>query len=397
MAVVPLAQYQGARGDWCVSVGDWVAEEQVIAQPSGPTDLPLHAPIPGRIVGFRETLLPGGYTSESALIQMEGPFSRTGKPDSIQNWTEREIDALRARLDQAGLFVESGPLDDRVHLPSMESGLDALVLNGLQPEPYLTLSGYLQDKDPSGLIEGIRILQKIYRPLQTIWATDWDLGPPDLSSLEVSSEKVEVVSFPFRYPQAQRGLLLQSLGLKTVSGRPARALVLDASSILAIRDAVVFGRPQVEKTIIVSGNGIQNPGPYRVRVGTPLAHLIKEAGGLKPGVSKVLHGGPFRGSLVEDLASPILKSTQGIVVLTESEVNTGTERPCIRCGQCSTDCPVGLEPVNLYYSLLQNRRDQASDEGLNLCLECGICSFVCPSRIPLAAIFKQSKEAESAS
>ena len=86
LAVVPLVQYQGARAEWVVELGDFVAEDQVLAKGVGPRDLAVHSPIPGQIVEFREIVLPGGSVSEAALVRLEGEFRRTGRPVLRKDW-----------------------------------------------------------------------------------------------------------------------------------------------------------------------------------------------------------------------------------------------------------------------------------------------------------------------
>ena len=166
-------------------------------------------------------------------------------------------------------------------------------------------------------------------------------------------------------------------------------------SVLSVRDAVVEGRPQIERTVVLSGQGARHPGTYRVRIGTPLFQFLKDAGGIKPNSEKIVVGGPFQGRLADNLASPIVKSTQAVLVLAKSEVNTGVSRACIRCGSCVKSCPVGLEPLNLYKLLRQDNVVQARNDGLDFCIGCGICSFVCPSRLPLVETFQRVQEETS--
>ena len=270
--------------------------------------------------------------------------------------------------------------------------IETLVVNALQPEPYLTLSLNLQDQRSEALVEGIRILQKLFRPRQTHYVSDPD--HPDLWVKRFSAELEGVVlhALSFKYPQSQEGLLLQTIGVSVAPGMGSKVLILDVSSVLAIRDAVVEAKPQVEKTIVVSGRGVQHPGVYLVRIGTPLVQLLKDVGGLHPGEHKILIGGPFQGHSVDLLSTPVLKSTQAVLVLEKDEVNQSLERPCIRCGQCVTSCPVGLEPLNLHKALTQGNIALAREEGLGFCIECGICSYVCPSRVPLVSEFQNAKE-----
>jgi electron transport complex protein RnfC len=393
LAVVPLVQYPGARAEWVVEAGDQVAEEQVLARGLRAADLAVHSPIPGRILEFREVTLPGGTVTSAALIRLEGEFGRTGRPTAKKEWLQAPDAELAARIAAAGIYLSSSSLDPRRTLEPLPSALDFLVINGLQPEPYLTLSLHLQHERAEDVAEGVRILQKLLRPARTEFAADPEDAEQWAATFSALLPGVGLHSLEFRYPQAQEGLLLKTLGIPLAPGSGSRILIVDTASVLAVRDAVVEGRPHVEVTVVVTGRGVRQPGAYRVRIGTPLAQLLKDAGGLAPGEHKILVGGPFQGKAVDHLSTPVLKSTQAVLVLDREEVNEAVERPCIRCGQCVESCPVGLEPLNLHKALKQGAADLAWSEGLGFCIECGICSFVCPSRVPLAAEFQAAKEA----
>lgn len=392
LAVVPLVQYPGARAEWVVDAGESVSEDQILARGLRSEDLTLHSPIPGTVLEFREVTLPGGVVSSAALIRLQGEFRRTGRPTAKKEWALVSDGELRELIRAAGIVLESSPLDPRRVFEAVPTPLDALVINSLQPEPYLDLSRHLQEEQAEALAEGVRILQKLFKPVETHLVSDPDHPEPWTRTFSGLLDGVVLHALQFKYPQAQEGLLLQTIGVKVTPGQPEKVLILDTASVLAVRDAVVEGKPQVEKTVVVSGRGVRRPGAYRVRIGTPLFQLLKDAGGLHPGNHKILIGGPFQGQVVDHLSTPVLKSTSAVLVLHKDEVNSSPERPCIRCGVCVQSCPVGLEPLGLHKALSQGQADLAWDEGVGFCIECGICSFVCPSRIPLVTEFQRAKE-----
>ncbi len=386
VAVLPLIQFPGARARWIVGVGDHVAEEQVLALGLGSGDLDVHSPTPGVLQEFREITLPGGTVTSAALIRLDGQFGRTGRPSRPQDWNTLDPATLLEQIRRCGVFLQSSTLDRPVNLDEAPAKVEHLVINGLQSEPYLTLPQVLATERLDAVVEGIHILQRIYSPVKTHFVTDRDDAASFFEGNRAAFSGMSCESLEFRYPQAHAGLLLKTLGAQRAS------LILDVASVVALRDAVVEQRPQTEKTVVLSGGGARRPGVYRVRIGTPLYQFLKDAGGIKPDSEKVLIGGPFLGEEVESFASPIIKSTQAVLVLLRTEVNAGQTRACIRCGACSASCPIGLEPLNLAKLLQQANPELAFSEGLGSCIECGICSYVCPSRIPLLAAFHDARK-----
>ncbi|MBR6961000.1 MAG: 4Fe-4S dicluster domain-containing protein, partial [Clostridiales bacterium] len=57
--------------------------------------------------------------------------------------------------------------------------------------------------------------------------------------------------------------------------------------------------------------------------------------------------------------------------------------PCIHCGLCAQNCPMGLSPHIIYEMLKQGMPKKAEEEGARTCISCGICSYICPAGIRL--------------
>ena len=153
--------------------------------------------------------------------------------------------------------------------------------------------------------------------------------------------------------------------------------------------------PLVEKTVTVDGSAIKEPKNLIVPIGTPVSELIELAGGFSNEVGKVLYGGPMMGIAVPDLSAPVLKNTNAITVLSKNDAKRPEQFPCIHCGRCAENCPIGLNPT-LYARAMSvedsaERRARLCEAKINLCIECGSCSFVCPSRRPLVETNRLAK------
>ena len=93
------------------------------------------------------------------------------------------------------------------------------------------------------------------------------------------------------------------------------------------------------------------------------------------------------GTPQHDLEAPVIKSTNALVCLADSERRReAQESVCIRCGKCVTACPMHLSPVFIAQALRQNEVQKLSRLHPQDCIECGCCSYVCPARIPLVEL-----------
>jgi len=195
-------------------------------------------------------------------------------------------------------------------------------------------------------------------------------------------------------------------------------VVQDVVHVLAAYEAVYEGKPFISVPLAVGGSGVERPGVYRVRVGTPLSALLPARDGVR-----VIIDGPLRGFPVEDPETPVLRSTRGVVALVppvarflawsepgfarESFTKVflalpwlprradfglhGPERPCVKCGFCLDACPRGLAPALLAEYAAHELLDEAEELNILACIECGLCAYVCPSKIPLLTQIRAGK------
>ena len=78
-----------------------------------------------------------------------------------------------------------------------------------------------------------------------------------------------------KYPQgAEKQLIKAVLGREVPSRRAAlrgRVLVQNVGTAAAVYEAVVLGKPLIERVVTVSGEGVQEPQNLLVRIGTPIS------------------------------------------------------------------------------------------------------------------------------
>lgn len=99
------------------------------------------------------------------------------------------------------------------------------------------------------------------------------------------------------------------------------------------------------------------------------------------------------GGAIYSLKIPFTKTNSGILALTEEELGTKDEVPCIRCGRCVEACPMGLMPVMLTKCIREKDWEEAKKAGLMSCIECGCCAYTCPSDRNPVAVIRRGKNA----
>lgn len=97
----------------------------------------------------------------------------------------------------------------------------------------------------------------------------------------------------------------------------AGCVVDNVETIISIYNAVVKGIPSMERVVTVTGDGVVNPGNYKVLFGTNQNELIEAAGGLKEGCEKVISGGPMMGFAMYTTDTPITKTSSSILCMSK--------------------------------------------------------------------------------
>jgi electron transport complex protein RnfC len=286
--------------------------------------------------------------------------------------------------------------------PPKEARIDALIVNGVECEPYLTADHRLMVERSRGIVEGVRILLKVLGVTRAFIAIE--RNKPDAIRImrECAADKslwngsvAEVVPLKVKYPQGSEKQLIKAVVHKEVpsGGLPFQVgvVVQNVGTAFAVHEAVVKGKPLIERVVTVSGNRIARPGNLAVRIGTPFADVIEHAGGVVPGARpvKIIMGGPMMGIAQYSLDVPVIKGTSGILALEEGRPKR--RLPCVKCGACVEVCPMNLMPCRI--AEFADRDDFAACDAQHVrdCMECGACAYTCISSRPLVHLIKYAK------
>jgi electron transport complex protein RnfC len=276
--------------------------------------------------------------------------------------------------------------------------VDALVINGVECEPYLTADHRLMLEQTDLVLRGIMIVAKITQPKRIIIGVENNKKDAIAMLRQVIASNnypITVTPLKVKYPQGdEKQLLKATINREIPSGKlplDVGAVVLNIGTSFAIYEAVALRKPLVERVVTVSGEAMSTKRNLRVLLGSKVADLIAFAGGVAHEPDKYISGGPMMGFAFFDDQIPVIKGTSGILALDNDPAMNAPQTPCISCGRCVAACPMGLQPTKLF-RLIDNRM-YAEAMGMNLmdCKECGCCSYSCPAHLPLVHGMKLGK------
>jgi len=396
--VIPLAQHVGAPAVACVNAGQRVGRGQVVGKPNGFVSVPVHASTSGLVVAVEPRPHPCGAELPAVVLQ----------PDGDDVWAEEYLtqsfhvlttETMLERIREAGVVGMGGaafPTHVKLDPPHGKT-IDTAIVNAVECEPWLTADRRVLLEQRDKVLTGLEVLQKISGARQMwIGLEDNQTDVAALLAPHCKQRGVGIAVMPAKYPQgAERQLIYAITGRRV----PTRGLPMDVGvlvqnigTVAALTDAVTRARPLIERMVTISGPNVVRPRNLRVRIGTPIAHLLKHCG-LREEAAKVLLGGPMMGTAQHTLAVPVLRGTSGVLAFRRQDITAPAGGSCLRCGRCVAACPMHLLPTFIADYARRDALDLAERFAARNCIECGSCSFVCPAGIPLVQSIRYAKGA----
>ncbi|MEA3488895.1 MAG: electron transport complex subunit RsxC [Candidatus Omnitrophota bacterium] len=405
IAVVPLSQHIGEPNKPVVNKGDDVEEGQVLGRSDSFVSSPVHSPVYGKVRDIKKAFHP-------TLGPVMSVFVERDESREPRKYTEKDTGALSAeelieKVRDAGIVGMGGaafPTHVKLRVPEGRK-IKTLIINGAECEPYLTCDHVLMTHKTREILSGIEILIRILGPGQVYMAIEDNKKAAIFAFQKLIKEtrhsvlpRIRIIPFKTKYPQGGEKQLIKAIsGQEVPPGKlplDIGFLVHNVGTVHAIYEAVYYDKPLIERVVTISGDCMHRPGDFVVRIGATIRDIVEQYGiELYKDPKKVIVGGPMMGFAQPHMEAPILKSTSGILFLSDIRAEDLQEGNCIKCARCVDVCPVNLVPTEIAKVVKKGFWEKLDNLHVTDCMECGACAYTCPARIPLVQYIKDAKNA----
>ena len=393
--VFPLAQHIGKPAKALVKKGDAVLVGKLIAEADGPVSAGVACSCSGKVKAVEKRRVQNGQMVESIVVENDGLYTLSEGVGTRQDLQEITVSEIIRRVREAGIVGLGGAgFPTHVKLsPKNPEAIRYVIANG---------SDQLMRTEPQAVAEGLSLMLRIFPNAQGVIAVG-DNKPEAFAAMQAaasSNPRIQVIKVKTVYGQGCEKMLIETVaGIRYPAAMlPADVgcIVQNVATVYAIDRAVAWNEPLFTHVFTLGGDAVEKPGNYIVRDGMSFSELVEAAGGLKEGavVKKAIVGGPVMGIAVSSLDAPVQKTTNSLTLLTadECEAADAAMTSCLRCGRCTTVCPVGLMPQLLADAVVSGNLERYEKKLYGLeCIQCGCCSYICPAKRPLTQTFMRTK------
>ena len=393
--LLPMNMHSGQAAVPIVAEGEHVRVGQLIAREEGRNSSPVHATVSGVV----KAIEPFGPT---VAIRIESDGKMEKDPGVVPPEVHDLDEFLQAVRDSGivGLGGAAFPLWAKLDAVR-RSPIKTVLINGAECEPFITSDNRTMIEHSDLIVKGVALLKKYLLSEEFIIGIERNKPDAIAEMNRVFAEDPSVTVKPLKsvYPQGAKQVLLYNATGKVVGPGQRLAslgvMIINVTSLAKMAEFMETGMPLVDKCLTLEGSAVKEPKNLVVPIGTPVSHIVEQAGGLCCEPGKLIFGGPMMGHTRESMDSPIIKATNAVIIFSEKDSQPVKSTACIHCGRCVANCPLGLNPTAFARAMeiddQEERYAVLDKENVMLCMECGCCSYVCPARRPLVDTNKDAK------
>ena len=320
--ILPLHQHIGEAAKPAVDIGDQVLKGQLIAHASGYISAAIHAPTSGTISDISDYPVPhpSGLSAPCIVIDSDGE-DRWGERPATPDYTQINPSHLRNMIREAGIVGLGGagfPSFIKLN-PGPDKGIETLILNGVECEPYITCDDRLMRERSREIIAGLHIMRHALHARECIIAIeDNKLEAYEIMCQAAAGESnVRVALLPTVYPQGSEKQLIKVVIGKEVpsNGLPIHIGIVmhNVGTAYAVYRAIEYGEPLISRYVTVTGDSVKQPRNLEVLFGTSVLDLLEECEVDLDKTDRIIIGGPMMGFALHTVNAPVVKTVNCIM------------------------------------------------------------------------------------
>lgn len=397
--VFPMCQHIGAPATPLVAKGEQVLAGQKLGEASGFVSANVISSVSGTVKAVEPRLTASGAKVLSVVVENDGEYKTIEGIGADRNASALGKKEIRDIIKEAGIVGMGGAgFPTHVKLtPKDDDAIEYIIINGAECEPYLTSDYRMMLEEPESIIGGLKVMLQLFGKAKGVIGIENNKPEAIRKMTELVKDEagIEVCTLQTKYPQGgERSLIYAVTGKKVNSSMlPADVgcIVDNVATAAAVYQAVCKSTPLMERVFTVTGDAVESPQNFRVKLGTSQQELVEAAGGFKGEPEKIVSGGPMMGQAMFATEVPVTKTSSALLAFSKDEVAANAPTACIRCGRCAGVCPSRLVPPMLMKEVnLQDIEGFQKVNGME-CMECGSCTYVCPAKRPLTQAFREMK------
>jgi electron transport complex protein RnfC len=393
-AYIPLVTGANTNYEIKVSEGDHVNIGSLLAVPKTGFYVPIYSSVSGTYTGTVKRAHNSLRPQLHMVIDLDEE-QVSQKAFEPMDWQKASREELVEFVKNSGIIGQGGAGFPTYVKYTKPEGIDCVIINAVECEPYITADYKMILDYPAQLVEGARILKKmanapvVYVGIKESHPDLINTVDEEIKNQNVSSE-IQVKAVPDVYPMGWEKVLVREILHKEYNGLPseAGAIINNATTAICVARAFKEGAAIEKKYVTFSGEGLKHPCNIIAPVGTPVNEIIESIGGYTTDSVRLIAGGPMMGKTMVKDEFVIDRAMNAITVLDNSEDDAIA---CLRCGRCSDHCPAGLQPVRIAAAVKENNVEEMEKRGALSCIECGLCTYVCPSHILVTENVRKAK------
>jgi electron transport complex protein RnfC len=388
---VPKTYAVGKEITFEVAVGDQIKVGQKLGF-GGPFYVPVFSPVSGKIIAeelrYSASL---GRPVNHLVIENDGKYTRAEKLSKIKFETASREDIVE-HIKNAGIIGLGGAGFPTFVKYDKVKDLQTVIINTVECEPYLTTDYHGVKNNMEMFVKGVLLLKRAADAKNVIVAIK--KGKAELTKkikeAFAAYDYIQVKEVPDVYPMGWERTLIKSLVKKDYKRLPSEIglVVNNATTAIAVGEALINGNPILSRIVTVSGNGIKRPALVEVPIFTLAQNIINHLGGYSEENIVLLAGGPMTSKAQMNDSFSLERHHGAITVVKHVE---STPSACSRCGKCTLNCPAGLQPVEIKIAMENKDLKRLEELKASDCVECGLCSYVCPSKIEVTEAVRKGK------